>query len=234
MLKIAIVENDVQDAELLTRYIKQYEKETGISADVSVFEDGELFLLNYKTHFDIVFMNIKLVGIDGLEAARRLRAIDQEIVIVFVTSMAQYAIKWYEVDACDYAVKPVTYADFYMKMRKAVKRVKTEDQGIITFKMTGSIVKISASTIYYVEVIKHDLIYHTVSGEIKSHGTMREVEEKLRPYSFYRVHHSYLVNLSHVSAVRGDSIIVNGTEIKISRAKKADFMQEFAHFAQKR
>ena len=100
--------------------------------------------------------------------------------------------------------------------------------------MTGSIVKISASTIYYVEVIKHDLVYHTVSGEIKSHGTMREVEEKLRPYSFYRVHHSYLVNLSRVSAVRGDSIIVNGTEIKISRAKKADFMQEFAHFAQKR
>lgn len=175
MLKIAIVENDVQDAELLTRYIKQYEKEAGISADVSVFEDGELFLLNYKTHFDIVFMDIKLVGIDGLEAARRLRAIDQEIVIVFVTSMAQYAIKWYEVDACDYAVKPVTYADFYMKMRKAVKRVKTEDQDIITFKMTGSIVKISASTIYYVEVIKHDLIYHTVSGEIKSHGAMREV-----------------------------------------------------------
>lgn len=93
MLKIAIVENDVQDAELLTRYIKQYEKEAGISADVSVFEDGELFLLNYKTHFDIVFMDIKLVGIDGLEAARRLRAIDQEIVIVFVTSMAQHAIK---------------------------------------------------------------------------------------------------------------------------------------------
>lgn len=234
MLKIAIVENDAQDAELLNRYIKRYEKEAGVSAQVSVFEDGELFLLNYKTHFDIVFMDILLVGIDGLEAARRLRAIDQEIVIVFVTSMAQYAIKGYEVDACDFAVKPVTYADFYMKMHKAVKRVKTEDQDIITFKMAGSIVKISASTIYYVEVIKHDLIYHTVSGEIKSHGTMREVEEKLSPYSFYRIHHSYLVNLAHVLAVHGDTITVNGTEIKISRAKKADFMQRFAEFAQKR
>lgn len=234
MLKIAIVENDANDAQLLIDYIRRYEKEESISAKVSIFEDGELFLLNYKTHFDIVFMDIMLVGIDGMEVSRKLRSIDQEIVIVFITSMAQYAIKGYEVDACDFAVKPVTYADFFMKMNRALKRVKTEIQDMVTLKTTGSIVKISASTIYYVEVIKHDLIYHTVSGEIQSHGTMRDVEEKLRKYSFFRVHHSYLVNLAHVHAVRGDAIVVNNTEINISRAKKSEFLQEFARFAQKR
>ena len=232
MYKIAIVENDAHDAEQIELYIKRYEKEAGISARVSRFEDGELFLLNYKTHFDIVFMDIKLVGLDGLEVARKLRAIDQEIVIVFVTNMAQYAIKGYEVDACDFAVKPVTYADFYIKMRKAVRRVRRGQDDIITFKMMGSVAKISASNIYYVEVIKHDLIYHTVSGEIKSHGTMRDVEEKLKKYSFYRVHHSYLVNLAHVYAAQGDFIVVNGTEIKISRSKKLDFMEKFAKFAE--
>lgn len=234
MLNIAVVENDAGDADQLEQFIKRYEKDAGISSKVTRFEDGELFLLNYKMHFDIVFMDIKLVGLDGMEVARKLRAIDQEIVIIFVTNMAQYAIKGYEVDACDFAVKPVTYSDFYMKMRKAVKRVKRGQDDIITFKMTGSIVKISASNIYYVEVIKHDLIYHTVSGEIKSHGTMREVEEKLNDYFFYRVHHSYLVNLQHVQAVRGDFIVVNGAEIKISRAKKADFMEKFAKYVEGR
>lgn len=234
MLNIAVVENDAGDADQLEQFIKRYEKDAGISSKVMRFEDGELFLLNYKMHFDIVFMDIKLVGLDGMEVARKLRAIDQEIVIIFVTNMAQYAIKGYEVDACDFAVKPVTYSDFYMKMRKAVKRVKRGQDDIITFKMTGSIVKISASNIYYVEVIKHDLIYHTVSGEIKSHGTMREVEEKLNDYFFYRVHHSYLVNLQHVQAVRGDFIVVNGAEIKISRAKKADFMEKFAKYVEGR
>ena len=139
-----------------------------------------------------------------------------------------------EVDACDFAVKPVTNADFYIKMRKAVRRVRRGQDDIITFKMMGSVAKISASNIYYVEVIKHDLIYHTVSGEIKSHGTMRDVEEKLKKYSFYRVHHSYLVNLAHVYAVQGDFIVVNGTEIKISRSKKLDFMEKFAKFAEGR
>lgn len=234
MLNIAVVENDAGDADQLEQFIKRYEKDAGISSKVMRFEDGELFLLNYKMHFDIVFMDIKLVGLDGMEVARKLRAIDQEIGIIFVTNMAQYAIKGYEVDACDFAVKPVTYSDFYMKMRKAVKRVKRGQDDIITFKMTGSIVKISASNIYYVEVIKHDLIYHTVSGEIKSHGTMREVEEKLNDYFFYRVHHSYLVNLQHVQAVRGDFIVVNGAEIKISRAKKADFMEKFAKYVEGR
>ena len=234
MLNIAIVEDDAADAELLMRHIKKYEKETGTAVKVQVFEDGELFLLNYKTHYDIAFMDIKLVGIDGMQAARRLRAIDQEIVIVFVTSMAQYAIKGYEVDACDFAVKPLTYADFYIKMRRAVKRVKRDEGDIVTVKTPGNIVKLSASSVYYVEVIKHDLIWHTVSGEIKSHGTMREVEEMLRPYSFYRVHHSYLVNLNYVFAVRGDIITVNDAQIKISRAKKPEFIKVFAQFARKR
>ena len=147
MIRVAIVEDDEKDSALLERYLAEYGKENGEAFSADVFADPLVFLDKYDASYDIVFMDIKLVGIDGLEAARRLRAIDQEIVIVFVTSMAQYAIKGYEVDACDFAVKPVTYADFYMKMRKAVKRVKTEDQDIITFKMTGSIVKISASTI---------------------------------------------------------------------------------------
>lgn len=234
MLNIAIVEDDAADAELLKSHIKKYEAETGTAMKVQVFRDGELFLLNYKTHFDIVFMDIKLVGIDGMEAARRLRTIDQKIVIVFITSMAQYAIKGYEVDACDFAVKPLSYADFYIKMRRAVERVKKDDTDMITVKAPGNIVKISASSVYYVEVIKHDLIWHTVGGEIRSHGTMREVEETLRPFSFYRVHHSYLVNLAYVFAVRGDTITVNDVTINISRAKKGDFMAKFAQFAKKR
>ncbi len=234
MLNIAIVEDDAADAEQLKGHIKKYEAETGTAMKVQVFRDGELFLLNYKTHFDIVFMDIKLVGIDGMEAARRLRTIDQKIVIVFVTSMAQYAIKGYEVDACDFAVKPLSYADFYIKMRRAVERVKKDDTDMITVKAPGNIVKISASSVYYVEVIKHDLIWHTVGGEIRSHGTMREVEDMLRPFSFYRVHHSYLVNLAYVFAVRGDTITVNDVTINISRAKKGDFMVKFAQFAKKR
>ena len=231
MLKIAIVENEREDADLLETFIRRYEKETGVTAEVSRFEDGELFLLNYKTHYDVVFLDIKLVGIDGLETARRLRVIDQEIVIVFVTNMAQYAIRGYEVDACDFAIKPLTYGDFYLKMRKASRHIRRDAEDIIAFKTTSSVVKISASGIYYIEVMKHDIIYHTAGGEIRTHGTMREVEERLRPYSFFRVHHSYLVNLRHVWSVKGDIIVVSGTEIKVSRAKKADFLQAFAKYA---
>ena len=234
MINVIILEDEKQASDKLRSYLARFSSERGIVFNVTVYDNAVSMLEVYKADADIIFVDIQMPLMNGMDAAHLIRERDEKVILVFVTNLAQYAIKGYEVDACDFAVKPVTYADFYMKMHKAVKRVKTEDQDIITFKMTGSIVKISASTIYYVEVIKHDLIYHTVSGEIKSHGTMREVEEKLSPYSFYRIHHSYLVNLAHVLAVHGDTITVNGTEIKISRAKKADFMQRFAEFAQKR
>ena len=230
MLKIAIVENDVQDAELLTRYIKQYEKEAGISADVSVFEDGELFLLNYKTHFDIVFMDIKLVGIDGPEAARRLRAIDQEIVIVFVTSMAQYAIKGYEVNAFDFLVKPVSYELFRIKLDKVREHTGRRNSASFAVQNAGVMRMVPLAEIKYVESVKHYLFFHTRSEELKMRASLGDIKPLFKANGFAEVNRSLLVNLAYVEGYTPQEIVVSGEKLPLSRVYKAEFLNALTRF----
>ncbi len=230
MLRIAVLDNDRRDAELLVSHLKRYERESGIAIEVSVFEDGALFLLNYKKPYDAAFLDIRLADLDGLETARRLRNFDQSVVLVFVSTHSEYAIRGYEVDACDFVLKPLAYTDFVRIFQKVRQRIKRGAEDIVMIKTANCLAKISASNIYYVEVMKHDLIYHTAGGSLVSHGTMRETEQLLRPYGFFRVHHGYLVNLYHVREVRGDIVAVGGAEIRISRAKKEAFLRIFSQF----
>lgn len=230
MIRIAIVEDEKKAADLLSAYLTSYSEENCVQFEIEVFGSGESFISAYKYDYEIILMDIEMPGIDGLETARRLRAIDNDAVLLFVTNMAQYALKGYEVDAVDYAVKPVSYPDFAMKIKKALRFVnKKTDRELTVFSVDG-LTKIKVSDIYYVEVILHYLIYHTSEGNIKVRGSLKESERELIKYGFARCNSCYLVNMQHIKAVRGFMLAVAGDEIAISRSKKTDFMKSYAKY----
>ena len=121
MINIAIIEDNAADANLLRSYIDRYFAETDKSYKVEVFSDGFNFLSNYSGKCNIAFFDIEMPHIDGMQVARRLRAVDSEVSIIFVTNMAKYAINGYEVSALDFIIKPVEYFLFHAKMDKAVR-----------------------------------------------------------------------------------------------------------------
>ena len=112
MLGIAIVEDDREQAALLETHIKRYAAEHQLVVSVSVFYDAVTFLEKYTQGYQMIFMDIKMPMLDGMDAARFLRERDQKVVLVFVTTMRQYAIQGYDVDAADFIVKPVNYPEF--------------------------------------------------------------------------------------------------------------------------
>ena len=97
MFKIAIVEDQEETRESLNRFVRQYAQEQGLQVEISLITDGAEIAEHYTPGFDIIFMDVEMPRLDGFGAAEAIRAVDADVVLVFVTNMAQYAIRGYEV-----------------------------------------------------------------------------------------------------------------------------------------
>ena len=137
MFRIAIVEDQEETRECLNRFVRQYAEEQGVQVEISLITDGSEIAEHYTPGFDIIFMDVEMPRLDGFGAAEAIRAVDAEVVLVFVTNMAQYAIRGYEVDALDYVLKPVNYYQFCTKLSRAIQRVQRRRGGQVVLQLAG-------------------------------------------------------------------------------------------------
>lgn len=230
MLSVAIVEDDSRAAEDLERCLCAYCDKNQLAYMAERFPDGASFLERYTPRYDLIFMDIKMPGMDGMTAAKQLRRMDSVTSLIFVTSMAQYAVKGYEMDVLDFIVKPVQYFSFEMKMRRAVQAISMKKGREVLVSVGGVTRVLSSSAIYYVEVMDHDLTYHTAEGPITVRGKLSAVESQLPPGSFFRCASSYLINLRHVAQMDADTVTVGGDSLRISRGRKKELMTALAGF----
>ena len=230
MIKIAIVEDESMCADQLRDYLMQYEKEQGEALDVTIYSDGDEIVRRYKAQFDIILMDVEMKFMDGMSAAEEIRKVDTEVVIIFITNMAQYAIRGYAVDAFDYVLKPVSYFAFSQRLSRAIGRMKKRSQKIISVNIKGGTIRIDVANIYYVESQGHTLIFHTASGNYEASGTMKDVEDKLGEMNFFRGNKGYLINLAHVDGICEGCATVKGDSLILSRARKKEFMEALTKY----
>lgn len=231
MLAIAIIEDDERDAENLSAVLQRYREETGEQLQIQRFHDAEAFLTRYRPVYDVVFMDIKLGegGINGIAAAKRMRKYDPNVALIFTTSMARYAVNGYEVDALDYLLKPVDYYKVKMRMDRLC-RTKADRGTHVFVSLDGNLKRISASELYYVEVLDHTLVFHTKDGEYSSRGVLRDVEKTLAPAGFARCSVSYLVNLNYFRGIKGNVLLIGEHELRITRGKRKQFLHDLSEF----
>ena len=227
---IAIVEDEAEYAETLQRYIRRFNQDFGQNLDMARYCDGTSFLKDFKRQFALILLDISMPGIDGMQTARRIRETDSEVVILFVTNLAQYAIRGYEVDAMDYILKPISYFAFSQRLNRAISRVKKPSKNYLVAAAREGTQKLDVDSIYYVESQGHNLILHTQSGTYTMGGTMKEIQEKLQPFHFFRCNKGYLVALKHVDSVQDGCAIVHGEPLLISRARKNEFMDALTDY----
>ena len=224
MLSIAIVDDVRSEAEYLASFVERYGNENNEKMKIARFKSGFDFLDGYKAVYDAVFLDIEMPDIDGMAAARKLREFDNDIIIIFVTNIAKYAIQGYSVGALDYLLKPPKYADIKMRMNIISKRKRLNDYSIV-IPYQGGERKLTSGEIVYVESRGHDIIFHTDGDEILWKGTtLKRVESELTEHGFYRCNNCYLVNLRYCTEIKDNSVMVNGEELQISRARKKGFM----------
>lgn len=225
MINIAIVDDDSSYRKILCSYLKQYEEEYKEKIAVTQYTDGKELLDNYDHSFDIILLDIEMKQMDGVATAKALREFDSDVVIIFITNCAQFAINGYEVAALDYVLKPIAYYAFSQRIERAIERMKRRTKkylSVVTGK--GNVKKVAVAELLYVEVYGHSIIYHMQSEDITSTGSIAEIEEALGSKQFFRCNKGYLVNLEHVESIDGNMAQVGKDSLQVSRAKKKAFM----------
>lgn len=231
MLKIAVVEDQQEVREELCRFIQRYAVENSLQAEAVPIEDGAVVAEHYEPGWDIIFMDVEMPGLDGFRAAEKIRETDADVVLVFVTNMAQYAIRGYEVDALDYVLKPVNYYQFSTKLSRAIQRVQRRKGGQIVLQLAGGGIQLlDTGEIYYLETRSRMLYYHTVKGEFAVRASLQSAEKQLAEYHFVRCNQCYLVNLKHVRGIENEFALVGEDRLEISRRQKVAFLTAVASY----
>ncbi len=229
MITVAIVEDEQSAAKQLTDFLKKFEKESGEHFQIEYYNNAGSFLEPYR-QVEIVFMDIQMPGINGMDGARILRETDKETKLIFVTSMAQYAVQGYEVEALDFVVKPVNYKDFSFKLKRAVNEVKNTRNNLIEIKIPGGMERIAVSDLLYVEVEQHIVIYHLRDRKLEVRGAMKTVESNLKQWHFLRCNSCYLINPRHIEWVHGYEVKVGEDILQISHPRKKKFLEDLADY----
>ena len=229
MLEIAIAEDKKDAVDILKAHILRLKEEKEIDCKYTVFENGLFFIENYKPIYDVVFMDIEMPLMNGMEAAARLRQVDPYVPLVFITDLKQYALKGYEVEAMDFLVKPVGYTAFATMMERVSRRsMKKQEQ--LTLSTAEGTFNVNVNDIRYIEASNHYVIYHTVNGEVRFFGSLGEEEKRLPQDRFVRCNSGYLVNLAQVKKIADGEVYVADESLPLSRGKKASFMQAFLNY----
>lgn len=230
MIRIAIVEDDQAYARSLQKYIERYEQERQTRFALTWFPDGEEIVTPYKAEYDLILMDIEMPFMDGMTAAKKIREVDTEVVIIFITSNPQYVMRGYEVEALDFVVKPINYFAFSQKLERAIRRMGRRRERFLVITGRDGMVRLPLSEIYSLEVYDHEMVYHTARGDFSERRTIREVEEILGGDHFFRTGKGTLVNLAWVEGISGGTVRVAGRDLPVSRAKKKGLMDALNNY----
>lgn len=231
MTSMLIVEDEKPAADALLALVRRYEEARGVTFDVDVV--GAAFeLLDASRTYDICLLDIQLPGINGMEAAELLRSQHRVTSIIFVTDLAQYAVRGYEVDALGFLVKPATFAGLSMNLDRAMREVAQGTNRTLTVPTGDGFRSLPLSQVTYIEVRNHDLVYHTVDGEaLRTHGSLAQVERELADAPMVRVSRYCLANMALITGVAGDEVTVaGGAALHITRGHKKEIELALARY----
>lgn len=232
---IAILEDQEADSERLRGFLKRYGEAHGTELTVSVYRDGMELLSGYDSGFDILFMDIELPRMNGMQTAERVRQMNEQIPIIFTTNMAQYAIKGYEVGALGFMVKPVSYILFENYLTKALSRCRRNEllqaNSTVMLGSGSSFRQISVDEIVCIIKEGNYLIYRMIDGEeIRERGAMKNVLQRFEGTTIKQCATGCLVNLCHVRKKERNEVYLPGVVFTITMPFRKSFTQELMNY----
>lgn len=226
MYRILIVEDTPAESDILRAMLSRYGIEHGEQFAVDVMASAVEYD-NKRPAADLIFMDIDMPGMNGMEAAEALRERDEETLLIFVTNLAQYAVHGYAVDALDFIVKPVSYDDFALRMDRAMRQLRKRTGATVTLPTSEGSRVVAVRDIVYVDILRHDLYYHVdgLAAPLRLRGSIKAAADELGT-DFVRISSSCLANMAHVRLIRQGSVVLStGEELFFSRGCRKEALE---------
>lgn len=227
-MNIAVCDDERLIREQLAGLIREQKPD----CTVDLYAAGEQ-LLSAKVHYDMIFLDIQMEGLNGIETARLLRERGEDGILVFITALKEYVFEAFDVAAFHYLLKPVRKEKFIEVFQRADAETKKQKNGkkdLLFVKTRGRCIKIEKDRILYVESRARKAAIHTDKEVLEIYATMNRLEEELGEH-FYRCHRGYLVNLAQIREYGTDRITLgNGENVYLSKEKYPEFVKKYMRY----
>ncbi len=228
-IKIAICDDLESERKLIYNYLLEYLDVNDILADIDQFSSGEDFLKSDYKSYNLIFMDIFMDGINGMETAKKLIESNHHTQIIFCSTSTEYAAESYDVSALHYLVKPLEKEKLFKVLDRffsTYTKLKT-----ITVKVGRTEEDIYIRDIQYVESDNHKCIIHTTNGDINANISISNLAEMLLPYDFIKPVRYAIVSLSQIKNIPSDTIVLsNGVSFSIGRKERANVKKAFTDY----
>lgn len=222
-MNIAIVDDLEKELKKLSGFIAEYCDEHSMRANVQEYTDGSKLLDDLQPpFFDLIFLDIYMKNVNGLDLAQQLRDRGYDKMIIFSTVSTDHAVNGYSVQAFDYLVKPYDYRRFHQTMDRCMEGMTHKNRYIVV-KESRTYVKIRLEDIIYTDYHNHYIQIHTPVRVVKSY---------MEPYpQFLNCYRNCIVNMDHVACLKGyEFIMKNGDIMPITRNRKTDIKQKYVDY----
>lgn len=220
-MKVAVCDDNIKYSQQTEQFLREILNERK-SLNIDIFNSGEKLLEACKMKaYDIVFLDIEMPGIKGLEVAKRLREKDNNMIIAFLTNYSEFATKGYEVSAFRYILKEEPESIIRRQIVSIVNEYNRKQKSLVVM-IKGEKSMINIDSITYAEVIKRVIVIHTTTGKsYEFYAPLNELLEKLEGFGYVKTHQSFIVNMSYIESILSSTVeLKTGESIPLSRTFK--------------
>lgn len=221
MIRIAICDDNQLDIVKLEKSIRYCFLNFELDYTITTYSTGGLFSYEIqKKEFDIVFLDVFLGSSDGIEISKKLREINCNTIIIFMSSEKTEVFRSFDASPIAYLLKPLSYEVIYKTLEKALKKLKIEKGYKFSFHCSNGYYTLLTDDIIYFESNLRIVNVQTKTNRYRFYGKLAEIEKVLEDKNFVRCHQSYIVNMQYIQKIEKNCIYtITGETIQISRGK---------------
>ena len=222
MINIGVCDDESVHRNRIKEILLDILKTFNLEYKIYEYDSGESLLENYPSNLDILIIDIQMKSINGMDTARKIRENDDDVEIIFMTSFAEFMQDGYEVRAYRYLLKPINENKIMKHITPCIKDIMRKRSNYITLNTRNYIDRVKIDSILYIETNRPNVLIYTNDNIYSIKMSMSKIEKELKDCGFFRCHASYMINLSKVESMYGNTVIVGGKDIQISKYRVKD------------